>query len=463
MNFILKIFSIVLIYFFGFNQSFAQSNTAEKIEKFQEECSEKNYRSCYDLAEIYEGGGKTAPALKIYKELCQFGSTPNYAKACDKLEGGSQEVFLLEGIDAAKKNLALSYAEECRLKAYSGCWNLATIYIALEKTELANNLVKRACKGEVESACEYLKGDQTSFILFYSSLILFGICAFILAMSVLSGEQEFKATETVEESTDKKIDYKKFGTILQYSRPFFKRYFAPIVHTSWDRRKLRDNYKRKLASSGLTDVMTPEDFYAFKLFLIFGFPLLFLAIRAFLDETWPLKLIPVLAFVGYMYPDIWANGRTSNRRKNVIMAMPFSVDMLALSVEAGLDFVAAITKVVEKAKPSALTEEFEIMLKEIKIGASRAESLRNLAWRIDLIQISSFCATLIAADSVGANIGPILKSLAGEIRQKKSSEVEKAGATAATKILFPMLFLIVPAVFIVVAAPIALEMMAGGK
>ena len=63
----------------------------------------------------------------------------------------------------------------------------------------------------------------------------------------------------------------------------------------------------------------------------------------------------------------------------------------------------------------------------------RAEALRNLAWRIDLIQMSSFCATLIAADSVGASIGPILKNLSNEIRQKKSAQVEKDGATAATK------------------------------
>ena len=86
-----------------------------------------------------------------------------------------------------------------------------------------------------------------------------------------------------------------------------------------------------------------------------------------------------------------------------------------------------------------------------------------MAWRIDLIQISSFCATLIAADSVGASIGPILKALSAEIRQKRSSDVEKAGATAATKILFPMLFLIVPAVFIIVAAPLVLEALMGNK
>jgi tight adherence protein C len=120
-----------------------------------------------------------------------------------------------------------------------------------------------------------------------------------------------------------------------------------------------------------------------------------------------------------------------------------------------------MTKVVEKARPGPLTEEFEIMIKEIKVGASRAEALRNMAWRIDLIPISSFCATLIAADSVGASIGPILKALSEEIRQKKSAEVEKEGATAATKILFPMMAFIIPAVFLMVAAPIIVEFVAG--
>ena len=229
------------------------------------------------------------------------------------------------------------------------------------------------------------------------------------------------------------------------------------------KKKLKDKYRRPLAAAGLTEAMTAEDFLAFKIFLVMAFPILFIAIRQFLEETWPLKLIPVLAAVGYIYPDIWIRGLADRRRFDILSAMPFAVDMLALSVEAGLDFIAAMAKVIEKARPSALTEEFSIVQKEIKIGASRAEGLRNMAWRVDMIPISSFCATLIAADSVGANIGPILKNLSVEIRQKKSAEVEKSGATAATKILFPMLFLIVPAVFIIVAAPIVLEMMTGGK
>ena len=144
------------------------------------------------------------------------------------------------------------------------------------------------------------------------------------------------------------------------------------------------------------------------------------------------------------------------------MNMPFIVDMLALSVEAGLDFMAAMQKVIEKAPPSGLSEEFEIMLKETKVGASRAEGLRQLSWRTDTLPVASFCATLIAADAVGASIAPILKTLAAELRQKRSAEAEKAGATAATKILFPMMFLIMPSVAIVIMAPIALQFMAGG-
>ncbi|MDC1174838.1 type II secretion system F family protein [Bacteriovoracaceae bacterium] len=299
-------------------------------------------------------------------------------------------------------------------------------------------------------------------MLMWAAVISVGISVYIVTSLMFQEEDEYKAQEKLEDGagTDKS-SLAKHGIILQYSRPFFRRYITPVVSSMKSKRKIKERYKRKLAGAGLTNNLTPEDFFSFKLFLIVGFPIVFLGVRTFLEETWPMSYIPIIAICGFFYPDIWIKGKIENRQKEVMRNMPFSVDMLALSVEAGLDFIAAMTKVVEKARDSALTEEFEILLKEIKIGATRAEALRNMAWRIDLIPISSFCATLIAADSVGASIGPILKSLSEEIRQKRSSEVEKAGATAATKILFPMLFLIVPAVFIVVATPIILESIAG--
>ena len=370
----------------------------------------------------------------------------------------------------SSRELVALLNEECARGQMANCYEAGQMYMAAESEASkakGRRLVQKACQGGHENACDFLKGglarDTGSDLLFYSSIGLIGFAVYLVTIMMFQDEEEFKASEKLEDGGKKSGPSENYGIVLKYSKPFFKRYVTPIVSTMKSKKKIKDKYKRKLASSGLTDVLSPEDFFSFKIFLIVGFPIVFFAIRVFLEETWPLSLIPIIAAVGFVYPDIWIKGRIQMRQKEIIMAMPFCVDMLALSVEAGLDFVAAMTKVVEKAKKTALSEEFETMIKEIRIGASRAEALRNLAWRIDLIQISSFCATLIAADSVGASIGPILKSLSLEIRQKKSSEVEKAGATAATKILFPMLFLIVPAVFIVVAAPIILELVTGPK
>jgi len=291
-------------------------------------------------------------------------------------------------------------------------------------------------------------------LLFNFSFILTGLAIFVFAYSIFTDEDKFKAEQALDSDEDeKKEKAKDAGIVLKYSRPFFKRYLSPVVAGMKSKNKIKERYRRLLSAAGLTRYLSTEDFYAFKIFLILGFPLTFILVREFTEETWPLSLIPALSILGFYYPNIWAKGLVQRRGKEIIQNMPFMVDMLALSVEAGLDFMAAITRVVEKAPESALTDEFEILLREVKVGASRAEALRNLAWRIDSTVMSSFCATLIAADSVGASIGPILKALSQDIRQKRSADAEKLGAQAATKILFPMMLLVLPAVAIMIFIP----------
>ena len=350
----------------------------------------------------------------------------------------------------------------------SNCFVLGLLYINSKtflrkgQKKLGSLVIARACKKGHREACEYQKGGvligKDSNLIYWTSIILMGLAVLLLANTMFQEEDEFQAQEKLEDS-ENKDSMVNHGIVLRYSRPFFRRYVVPIIKSLKNKKNIREKYKRKLASAGLTETLTPEDFFSFKIFLVIGFPVVFIFLREFLEEDWAIQWVGAVAVFGFFYPDIWIQGKIKSRQKEIIRAMPFVVDMLALSVEAGLDFIAAISKVREKAKPSALTYEFDKLLKEIKIGASRADALRNMSWRIDLIQTSSFSATLIAADSVGASIGPILKSLALEIRQKKSSDVEKAGATAATKIIFPMLLLIVPAVFVVVAAPIVLQLL----
>lgn len=299
-------------------------------------------------------------------------------------------------------------------------------------------------------------------LLFYASIGLIGVATYIVANALLTSEEKFRASEKLDEVG--KEGKKNVGIVLQYSRPFFKRYVSPMVANLKNKQNIRKKYKRPLASSGLTDELSADDFYAFKLFLILGFPIVYLGVRQFAElYDWPVTLAPLMGVLGFFYPDIWISGKITERQKGIMAGMPFVVDMLALSVEAGLDFMAAIQKVIEKAQPGPIVEEFTILMKEVKLGASRAEALRAMAWRVNVIEISSFCATLIAADSVGASIAPILKTLSGDIRQKRSSMIEKLGGQAATKMLFPMMFFIVPAVFLVIGGPMAIAMMSQKK
>lgn len=306
---------------------------------------------------------------------------------------------------------------------------------------------------------EVEKARAAHNLLFYSPLALVFIAIFIIVRTFMEDQDKFKASEALEEvevDKTKKVDF-----LVKVTKPFYKRYFLPMVQGSKSKNKIRAKYRQKLANAGLTKDLTPEEFVSLKLFMILGGPFVFLAVRAFLEEDWPLSLTPVMGVVGFFYPNIWLNGKVQRRNQDILRAMPFIVDMLALSVEAGLDFMAAIQRVIEKAPPSPLVEEFETLIRETKIGSSRAEGLRQMSWRVNMIEINSFCATLIAADSVGASIGPILKQLSNELRVKRSSRAEQLGATAATKILIPMIFFILPAVLVAIFAPMVLKMMTG--
>ena len=251
--------------------------------------------------------------------------------------------------------------------------------------------------------------------------------------------------------------------LLRFSRPFFARYIVPIVQDMKidNRRKV---FKRKIASSGLTDVLTPDELFSFKLFLIIGFPILLTFIKIAWAVNVPLWLFPTSMLIGYVYPDmIWLPGVIKNRQEEIFRSMPFVVDLLALSTEAGLDFMGAIGKVVEKSKPSPLISEMETILKEIKIGSSRREALRNMAWRINMTEINSFIAVLISADEMGASIGKILRQQSDQIRHERFVRAEKMGSNAARKILFPMVIFIIPAIFIMIFAPFGINYYVGNN
>jgi tight adherence protein C len=284
--------------------------------------------------------------------------------------------------------------------------------------------------------------------------IALGLAVYFLTRTVFSDEEKRSAGRALGNYRDNASD--AGNIILRYSRPFFSRYLVPIVE-DLKVDATRKILKKKLASAGLSEALTPNELYAFKLFLIAGFPVLLLIMKFAWEMDIPLYAFPSAMLIGYFYPDkIWLSSVIKKRQDEIRRAMPFVVDLLALSTEAGLDFMGAIGKVVDKAKPSPLVQELEMLLKEIKVGSSRAEAMRNFAWRADMMEINSFVAVLVSADEMGASIGKILRQQSEQVRLDRFIRAEKAGAAATQAILLPMILFIIPAVFIIIFGPFIL-------
>ncbi len=281
--------------------------------------------------------------------------------------------------------------------------------------------------------------------------VLVGIAAYIIARMLVQEQETRAAQENLADLRDRKAS----NPLVKLLRPFFTQYIVPMIRgkPAWDQKRLL--FKRRIIAAGLKEELTADEFIAFKVLLILFFPMVagFLKAGEFLDIAWYYVLGSGLA--GWFYPNFWVNGRIEARQKLVLRAMPFIVDLLALSTEAGLDFVGAIGKVVEKAQPSPLVEEFSQMLKEIKVGASRQEALREMALRIGMPQLNSFVAILISADQMGASIGKILRQQSEGIRSERMLRAEKAGAAASQKVIIPVIFCIMPAVLIMIFGPYA--------
>lgn len=290
-------------------------------------------------------------------------------------------------------------------------------------------------------------------LVLYSAYALVGLATFLVARMLMQEEESRAAQENLADLRDRKAS----NGLVKFARPFFTQYVVPMVRGKpfWDER--RKKFKRNLIAGGLKDELTPDEFIGFKIFLILFFPIVGGLLKALDVMDLSFLIVVGLAAGGWFYPDFWVNSRIKDRQKKIMKAMPFIVDLLALSTEAGLDFVGAIGKVVEKANPSPLVEEFGQLLKEIKVGASRQEALREMSARIAMTEVNSFVAILISADQMGASIGKILRQQSEQIRTERMVRAEKEGAKAATKVMAPMMLFIVPAVFLMIGGPFVLQ------
>ncbi len=166
--------------------------------------------------------------------------------------------------------------------------------------------------------------------------------------------------------------------------------------------------------------------------------------------------IALLAFVGFVVPDSLLNRRVEARQKEVLKTLSDTLDLLTISVEAGLSLNAAIAQVVQNV-PGVLSAEFARMLQEIQLGVPRSEAFRHLADRTDVDELNGFALAMIQADVFGVSIASVLRTQAQQLRIKRRQAAEAKAQQTPVKIVFPLVLCILPALFIVIVGPGAIQ------
>lgn len=172
-----------------------------------------------------------------------------------------------------------------------------------------------------------------------------------------------------------------------------------------------------------------------------------------------------VAGLGFMAPEIWLGRRIKKRQKMILLAVPDTLDLLTISVKAGLSFDGALAKVVEKTI-GPLANEFRRALAEIRVGKVRRDALRDVVGRTEVPALSNFIAAIIQAEQLGVPIAKVLQVQSEQLRIQRRQHAEELAAKAPIKMLFPLAGCIFPSMFIVILGPavilIALNMSSGG-
>ena len=256
---------------------------------------------------------------------------------------------------------------------------------------------------------------------------------------------------------------KSASGIINFSRPLVMNF--TLQHAQRIKSPAyRARIERALLTAGLSNEMKIDEFIGLQILWGVAVPIALTVFNFAMQAGLPVWALPLIALGGWFFPTFYANTQRKTRYLAIVIELPFFIDLMALSTEAGLDFMGAIQRIVEKADPSSvLAQEFQLVLKDLKLGSSRREALSALANRVEMPEITSFVAVVRDAEETGAPIAQVLKDQSVQMRVERMVRAEKAGARASQAMLIPLMFLILPAVFIMVFAPVVLQFYYGGK
>jgi tight adherence protein C len=254
---------------------------------------------------------------------------------------------------------------------------------------------------------------------------------------------------------------------IELSQPFSQRVIRPMLVKLGNLlgrlspSKSKAAAERKLELAGKPYGWGAAEFFGLRVFVALAFAVLAFLITSISPTIGALTRIiaPLLmGMLGFFMPVLWLGSKIRKRQKEIIKSLPDAMDLLTIAVEAGMGFDGALQKVAEKWD-NELSKGFNKVVQEMRLGVLRREALRNMSSNMDVPDVTSFTAAIIQADQLGVSIAKILRIQSEQMRVKRRQRAEEQANKAPIKMLFPMVFLIFPALFVVLLGPAVLILM----
>ena len=297
--------------------------------------------------------------------------------------------------------------------------------------------------------------------------ILIAILAAAAVLLITYGVAARPSEDAVQARLSQLVVQPKTLEEMELNQPFYERIVRPTIQRLARARSQQEGgtvakLDAKLEKAGYPGGLRGADWVGVKLMSLIGFAVLGFLLALLLTGTIVLGLLfaVVGAAIGYIAPEFWLGRKIRARGMAMILQLPDALDLLTISVEAGLGFDAALAKVVEKME-GPLVDEFRQALAEVRMGRTRREALRDVSNRAEAQPVSNFVGAIIQAEQLGVPIAKVLQIQSNQLRIERRQRAEEAAAKAPVKMLFPMVGCIFPTIFIVILGPAVVTLMGG--
>lgn len=250
----------------------------------------------------------------------------------------------------------------------------------------------------------------------------------------------------------------------ELNEPLFTRFIRPILNDITKTilkitpKEIISNYERAIITAGNPYNRTVKDWINLQVIILICVPIMTIFLFNYKKVGTSIIVLVILIefLLGLILPNLILKSKIADRQKKIRNSLPDVLDLLSVSVEAGLAFDGAISKVIEKTK-GPIADEFGKILQEMKIGKNKRDALRDMAERVNIQELTSFIGSIIQADQLGVSIGNVLRIQSKQMRQKRRQRAQEKAMKAPVKMLIPMVMFIFPTIFSVLLGPVVLQ------